>query len=58
MLSIKKVDKFIFLKGKISNKTILHVGCCGVVKKIETKGEINKYLHKFLCDNSKSEKGS
>ena len=53
MLIIKKVDKFGYLKEKIINKTILHVGCCGIVKKIELKHEKNNYLHKFLCDNSK-----
>ena len=57
MLLIKKVGKFNFLRQKIVNKTILHVGCCGIVKKIELKNEKNNYLHKFLCDNSKKAYG-
>ena len=53
MFSIKKTKKFDFLLPKIKNKKILHVGCCGIVKKIEIENEKNNYLHKFLIDNSK-----
>ena len=52
MFTIKKTKKFTFLKSKIKNKDILHVGCCGIVKKIEIENEKNNYLHKFLNDNS------
>ena len=38
---------------RLKNKKILHVGCCGIVKKIEIENEKNNYLHKFLIDNSK-----
>jgi SAM-dependent methyltransferase len=53
MIAIKKTQKFDFLREKIKDKLVLHVGCCGIVKKIELKDEKNNYLHKFLCDNSK-----
>ena len=56
-MKIRKSDKFNFLKNKIYDKKILHVGCCGIVKKIELKDEKNNYLHKFLCDNSKNTYG-
>ena len=52
MFTIKKTKKFTFLKSKIKNKDILHVGCLGIVKKIEIENEKNNYLHKFLNDNS------
>jgi len=52
MFTIKKTKKFNFLLSKIQNKDILHVGCCGIVKKIEIENEKNNYLHKFLTDNS------
>ena len=51
-MKIRKTNKFNFLKDKIHNKKILHVGCCGIVKKIELDDEKKNYLHKFLCDNS------
>lgn len=52
MIKIKKINKFEFLLSKIHNKNVLHVGCCGRVKKLDIKSEINNYLHKFIVDNS------
>lgn len=54
---IRQIKKFDFLKPKIINKTILHVGCCGIVKKLEIEKEKKNYLHKFLYDNSKKTYG-
>ncbi len=52
MSIFKKQKKFNFLKPKIHKKNVLHVGCCGIVKKLEIEREKNNYLHKFLTDNS------
>lgn len=54
---LKQIKKFEFLRPKIINKTILHIGCCGIVKKLEIENEKKNYLHKFLYDNSKKTYG-